>query len=211
MPVRYGMTTGELQQMFNAENKIGADLHVIAMKDWHRRDTFEATGLVWVPPSPNLRSLNAALLYPGIEILQEAGVSVGRGTDTPFELFGAPWVHATELADYLNYRFVPGVRFVPTRFTPRAAPYKDQPCEGISLVITDRASLHSVLMGLETAAALWKLYPDNFAIDRIITLLGSKAVLDRLKRGDAPAVIVADWAEELEAFRKMRAKYLLYD
>jgi len=211
MPVRYGMTTGELQQMFNAENKIGADLHVIAMKDWHRRDTFEATGLVWVPPSPNLRSLNAALLYPGIEILQEAGVSVGRGTDTPFELFGAPWVHATELADYLNYRFVPGVRFVPTRFTPRAAPYKDQPCEGISLVITDRASLHSVLIGLEIAAALWKLYPDNFAIDKIITLLGSKAVLDRLKRGDAPTVIVADWAEELEAFKKMRAKYLLYD
>ena len=210
MPVRYGMTTGELQLMFNAENRIGADLHVIAMKDWRRSDTFEATGLVWVPPSPNLRSLNAALLYSGIEILQEAGVSVGRGTDTPFELFGAPWIHAAELADHLNRRFVPGVRFVPTRFTPRATPYKDQPCEGISLVITDRASLHSMLMGLEIAAALWKLYPENFAVDKIIALLGSKATLERLKRGDAPTVIVADWVDELEAFKKVRAKYLLY-
>jgi uncharacterized protein YbbC (DUF1343 family) len=210
MPVRMGMTLGEMARMFNAENRIGGDLHVIAMQDWHRGDTFEATGLVWVPPSPNLRSLNAALLYPGIEILQDAGVSVGRGTDTPFELFGAPWIHAIELADYLNRRFVPGVRFVPTRFTPRAGLYKDQLCQGIALVITDRASLYSMLVGLEIAAALWKLYPENFAIDKIITLLGSKATLERLKRGDAPSVIVADWSDELDAFRKMRAKYLLY-
>jgi uncharacterized protein YbbC (DUF1343 family)/CubicO group peptidase (beta-lactamase class C family) len=210
MPVRYAMTLGELAQMFNAENKIGADLHVIAMKDWQRRDTFEATGLRWTAPSPNLRSLDAALLYPGIEILQAGDVSVGRGTDTPFELFGAPWMRATELADYLNRRFVPGVRFVPTRFTPRAGLHKDVPCEGIALVITDRASLHAMLMGLEIAAALWKLYPEKFEIDKIITLVGSAATLERLKKGDAPTRIVEDWAEELDAFRKLRAKYLLY-
>jgi len=210
MPVRMGMTLGEMAQMFNAENKIGCELHVIAMKGWRRSDWFEATGLVWVAPSPNLRSLNAAVLYPGIEILQDAGVSVGRGTDTPFELFGAPWIRAAELAGYLNGRFVPGVHFVPTRFTPRAGLYKDQLCQGIALVITDRASLHSMRMGLEIVAALAKLYPENFKLDKTITLLGSTATLERLKRGDAPTVIVADWSEELEAFRTMRAKYLLY-
>lgn len=210
MPVRYAMTIGELAQMFNAENKIGCDLRVIAMKDWRRRDWYEATGLPWVAPSPNLRSLNAALLYPGIEILQSADVSVGRGTDAPFELFGAPWIHATDLGDYLNRRFVPGVRFVPTRFTPRAGPHKDQLCEGVALIITDRPSLHSMLMGLEIAAALAKLYPDKFDLQRTIALVGSATTIARLKRGDEPSIIVADWTEEIEAFKRVRAKYLLY-
>ncbi len=209
-PVRIGMTLGEMAQMFNAENKIGCDLHVIQMKDWRRRDWYEDTGLPWVAPSPNLRSLDAAILYPGIETLQNGDVNVGRGTDTPFEVFGAPWIKATELADYLNRRFIPGVRFVPTRYTPAASPHKDKPCEGIALVITDRASLYSMLMGLEIASALWKLYPDHFQVDKIITLLGNKAALERLKRGDAPTRIVADWADDLDAFRKIRAKYLIY-
>lgn len=210
MPVRYAMTLGELAQMFNAENEIGADLHVIAMKDWRRSDAFETTGLTWIPPSPNLRSLSAALLYPGIEILQAAGVSAGRGTDAPFELFGAPWIQSVELAADLNRRFVPGVRFVPVRFTPRAGLYKDEPCEGISLVITDRASVSSMLMGLEIAAALQKLYPDHFDVDKMMELVGSKATIGRMKKGDAPTRIVADWAGEIDAFRKMRLKYLIY-
>jgi uncharacterized protein YbbC (DUF1343 family)/CubicO group peptidase (beta-lactamase class C family) len=210
MPVRYAMTLGELAQMFNAENKIGADLHVIAMKNWHRRDTYEATGLVWIGPSPNLRSLNAALLYPGIEILQAAGVSVGRGTDAPFEVFGAPWMHGIELAAELNRRFVPGVRFAPTRFTPRDGLYKDQACEGIALVITDRASLDSMLMGLEIAALLHKLYPDHFQLEKMIELVGSKEAIDRMGKGEGPARVVMSWADALDAFRKLRAKYLLY-
>ncbi len=210
MPVRYAMTLGELAKMFNAENKIGAELFVIEMQNWQRRDTFEMTGLTWISPSPNLRSLNAALLYPGIEILQAAGISVGRGTDTPFELFGAPWIHGREVAEELNRRFVPGVRFVPTRFTPRDGLYKGQECEGISNVITDRASLNSMLMGLEIAAALWKLYPNHFAIEKMMELLGSAQTIERLKRGDAPTNIVADWAGDLETFQKMRAKYLIY-
>jgi uncharacterized protein YbbC (DUF1343 family)/CubicO group peptidase (beta-lactamase class C family) len=210
LPTRYAMTLGELAQMFNAENKIGCELHVIAMKDWRRRDTFEATGLTWIPPSPNLRSLNAALLYVGIEILQNGGISVGRGTDTPFEQFGAPWIRGPELADYLNHRFVPGVRFVPTQFTPNSGLYKDQKCQGVALVITDRASLNSMLMGLEIAAALWKLYPQDFKLEKIITLLGNSAALERLKHGDAPTVIVADWADDLEKFKALREKYLLY-
>ncbi|HEV2488531.1 MAG TPA: exo-beta-N-acetylmuramidase NamZ domain-containing protein [Candidatus Acidoferrales bacterium] len=210
MPVRYAMTLGELATMFSAENKIGADLHVITLKNWHRADSFEATGLAWIPPSPNLRSLNAALLYPGIEILQAGGISVGRGTDTPFELFGAPWIHGVELAQELNRQYVPGVRFVPTQFTPDSGPYKGELCEGISLVISDRASLNSMLMGLEIAAALQKLYPDHFALDKIIELVGNADTMAKLKSGESPLRIVWDWQPDLDAFRALRAKYLLY-
>lgn len=210
MPVRYGMTPGELAQMFNAENKIGAELHVIAMKDWRRTDRFEATGLEWIPPSPNLRSLNAALLYPGIEILQAAGISVGRGTDAPFEVFGTPWIEPVAFAETLNRRFIPGVRFVPTRFTPSSELYARQLCGGISVVITDRASVNSMLMGLEIAAMLRKNYPATFQIEKIDHLLGSSATIERLKAGDAPSRIVLDGAAEVEAFRKMREKYLVY-
>jgi uncharacterized protein YbbC (DUF1343 family)/CubicO group peptidase (beta-lactamase class C family) len=210
MPVRYAMTLGELATMFNAENKIGAELHVIAMKHWHREDPFEATGLAWIAPSPNLRSLNAALLYPGIEILQAGGVSVGRGTDTPFELFGAPWINGPQLAQELNRQFVPGVHFVPTRFTPDSGLYKGEMCDGNFLVIMDRASLNSMLMGLEIAAALQKLYPDHFALDKIIDLVGNADTMAKLKTGESPMRIVWDWQPDLDAFRVMRAKYLLY-
>jgi uncharacterized protein YbbC (DUF1343 family)/CubicO group peptidase (beta-lactamase class C family) len=210
MPIRYGMTIGELAGMFNAENHIGADLHVIAMQDWRRGDFFESTGLLWIAPSPNLRSLDAALLYPGVELLQAGGVSVGRGTDRPFELLGAPWMHAQELAAYLNGRYVPAVHFVPTRFTPRSGLYKDQPCEGLALVIFDRAGVFPMILGLELAEALAKFYPRNFDLAGIMELLGSAATLDRIRHGDAPSNIVAGWEEEIEAFRRMRAKYLLY-
>ncbi len=210
LPVRIGMTLGEMAQMFNAENKIACDLHVIAMKNWSRRQWFEQTGLPWTPPSPNLRSLNAALLYPGIEILQAAGISVGRGTDAPFELFGAPWIHATAFVDALNRRFVPGVRFVPTRFTPKSGLYKDQLCEGAALVITDRASLHSMLMGFEIAAVLAKLYPEMFHVKQLITLVGNSAALHRLERGDSPQRIFSDEDSAFEAFLKIHSKYLLY-
>lgn len=209
-PVRYGMTAGELAQMFNAENKIGVDLHVVQMKNWHREDPFETTGLAWTAPSPNLRSLNAALLYPGIEILQAGGVSVGRGTETPFELFGAPWIQASQLAAYLNGRFVPGVRFVPIQFTPDSAPYERQLCQGISLVITDRASLNSMLMGLEIAAALNQLYPGQFSLDKMIELVGNADTIAKLKSGEAPTRIVWDWQADLSNFRKLRANYLIY-
>jgi len=209
MPVRYGMTIGELAKMFNAENKINADLHVFAMQGWHRGDTYDRTGLKWIPPSPNLRTLNAAFLYPGIEILQSAGVSVGRGTDTPFELFGGPWIEAAELAAELNRRAVPGVRFQATLFTPDNGLYKGQYCQGVSLIITNRAELNSMRMGLEIAAALHRLYPQQFHLEKIIDLLGSQATLDRLERGDDPARIIAGWADDLEKFRAVRAKYLL--
>jgi uncharacterized protein YbbC (DUF1343 family)/CubicO group peptidase (beta-lactamase class C family) len=211
MPVRYAMTLGELAQMFNAENKIGVDLHVITMNDWPRSATYDATGLMWLPTSPNLRTLNASLLYPGIEILQAAGVSVGRGTNTPLEILGAPWIHASELADALNHRFIPGVRFVATRFTPTDALYKGQQCEGVSMIIADRQSLDPMLMGLEITSTLWKLYPDQFVIERTLELLGSQVTVQLLKQGESPARIILDSSEDIDYFRAMRAKYLLYN
>lgn len=210
MPVRYGMTIGELARMFNAENKIGADLQVITMKGWRRRETYDQTGLAWIPPSPNLRTLDAAFLYPGVEILQAGGVSVGRGTDAPFEIFGAPWIHADGLAAELDRRRISGVRFTAAQFTPRDGLYSGQPCEGVRIEITRRASLDSMRMGLEVADALHRLYPDKFQLEKIITLLGSQATLEGLESGDPPARIVAGWADELSQFRRTRAKYLLY-
>jgi uncharacterized protein YbbC (DUF1343 family)/CubicO group peptidase (beta-lactamase class C family) len=213
MPVRYGMTIGELAQMFNAENHIGGDVHVVAMRNWRRGDFYEATGQRWIAPSPNLRTIDAAMLYPGIEILQAGGVSVGRGTDTTFEVFGAPWIDATALARELNRRFIPGVRFVPIEFTPQAGanagPNAGVVCNGVSVLITDRDSLRPMLMGLEVEATLHRMYGQSFALHKTIELLGSESTIERLERGDSPERIVWDWEDALDQFRKMREKYLI--
>ncbi|MGH9699558.1 MAG: exo-beta-N-acetylmuramidase NamZ family protein [Candidatus Acidiferrales bacterium] len=210
MPVRYAMTLGELAEMFNAENKIGAALHVIPMKNWRREETYSQTGLAWIAPSPNLRNLNAALLYPGIEILQDGGVSVGRGTDAPFEIFGAPWIHAAEFVAALNLRKIPGVDFAPAQFTPDDGLYKGRVCQGATISITGRAALHSMYMGLVIADELHRMYPDQFQLGKIIGLLGSQSTLDRLQRGDDPEQIVDGWKADLAKFAAMRDKYLLY-
>ncbi len=210
MPVRYAMTLGELAQMFNTENKIGADLHVIAMTGWRRSGLYASTGLPWIPPSPNLRTLNATLLYPGLEILQAGGISVGRGTPTPFELFGAPWTDADRLDAELNARDIPGIHFVATHFNPESGVYQGSVCGGAALSITDPSAVRTMTMGLEIASALHKLYPANFDIDKMIELLGSVSTIARLQHGDSPAEIISGWAPELDAFRAMREKYLLY-
>lgn len=210
MPVRYGMTMGELAKMFNAENKIGANLHVFELKAWRRDQTYDQTKLPWISPSPNLRSLNAAFLYPGIEILQAGGISVGRGTDAPFEIMGAPWIRADEFAAALARRKIPGVKFAPAQFAPRDGLYRNQPCQGVTITITDRGALQSMTMGIEIADVLHRMYPDNFRLAKIVELLGSQSTVDRLKHGEAPADIVDGWSAELAKFRVMRKKYLLY-
>ena len=211
MPVRYGMTMGELARMFNAENKIGTDLHVMSMRGWNRGMNYDQTGLPWIPPSPNLRTVNAAFLYPGVEILQAGGVSVGRGTDAPFEMIWAPWIRADEFATVLNGRKIPGVSFAPGQFTPTADPYGGQVCQGVTISITDRGSLRAMRAGLEIADALHKMYPERFHLEKMIELLGSQSTIDRLERGDRPADIVAGWSADLDRFRRMREKYLLYE
>jgi len=196
--------------MFNAENHIGANLTVISMEDWHRGDWFDSTGLLWLDPSPNLRSLNAATLYPGVALVEGTNVSVGRGTDTPFEVLGAPWIDARQLSDYLNRRQITGVRFLSVQFTPVSGPYANQLCKGINLVVTRRNGLDSPELGAELAAALHQLYPNDFKIERMNDILGNQAVFDALVRGEDPRRIAEDWREPLEAFEKLREKFLLY-
>ena len=209
-PVRYGMTIGELAQMMNAERKIGVDLRVIKMDGWSRSMWFDDTGQTWINPSPNMRSLTEATLYPGIGLLETTNVSVGRGTDTPFELVGAPWIDGQQLAKFLNERQIPGVRFVPIRFKPNASVFKDQDCEGVNIIITDRGRFNSVRTGLEMAAALRKLYPNNWEVDKYARLLVNGEFLEMIKRGDSPEQLEKAAADQAAAFEKRRALYLLY-
>jgi uncharacterized protein YbbC (DUF1343 family) len=199
-----------MAQMFNAENKIGVDLHVIAMQNWRRRDSFDEAGLPWVNPSPNLRSIRAEILYPGLEILQAGGISVGRGTDRPFERIGAPWIRSDAFVREMNRRAIPGVRFIADRFTPDSGLYAGQVCEGARVVVIYRDSFESMRMGIEIAAALAKLYPSDFDVSKMIALVGNAETIRKLKVGEAPATIVASWSADLEAFRNMRTQYLLY-
>ncbi len=210
LPVRYGLTIGELAQLFNAEKHIGADLHVIAMKNWHRNYFFESTGIRWIPPSPNLRTTKGSILYPGIEILQSAGVSVGRGTQTPFEEFGAPWLNGDELADALNARHLAGLHFVSQPFIPIAGLYSGERCGGVAPRITERGTVRSMRMGLEIAAILQRLYPQQFNPARLIELVGHADTVLQLQAGVAPERIVASWSSDLAAFDQIRRKYFLY-
>jgi uncharacterized protein YbbC (DUF1343 family) len=204
------MTMGELAKMFNAERNINAKLTVVPMDGWQRGDWFDSTGLVWVNPSPNLRSVTEAALYPGVALIEGTNVSVGRGTDTPFELVGAPWMKSRELAAYLNARAIAGVRFVPVTFTPTTSNYNGQKCEGVNLVVTDRNGFDAPELGIELAAALQKLYPADFKIGRMQELLVNQSVFDGLMAGQDPRRIAQDWQDGLQAFMKVREKYLIY-
>jgi uncharacterized protein YbbC (DUF1343 family)/CubicO group peptidase (beta-lactamase class C family) len=209
-PVRHGMTIGELAKMFNAERHIGARLEVIATEGWQRGDWYDSTGLGWVNPSPNLRSLTEATLYPGVALIEGTNVSVGRGTDTPFEVVGAPWMKGRELAAYLNARSVPSVRFVPVTFTPFASNYAGKMCEGVNMVLLDRNTFDAPELGIELASALQKLYPNDFKIDRMQELLVNEETFDAIVDGQDPRRISEDWEDRLGVFIAMRERYLIY-
>jgi uncharacterized protein YbbC (DUF1343 family)/CubicO group peptidase (beta-lactamase class C family) len=210
VPVRHGMTMGELAKMFNSERNINARLTVVPMDGWMRGDWYDATGLPWINPSPNMRSLNEATLYPGVGLVEGTNVSVGRGTDTPFELLGAPWIKATELAQYLNARNISGVRFVPVTFTPSSSNYSGQKCEGVSIFVVERNGLDAGELGIELASALHKLYPEQYHMERMIELLCNQAVYDAIAASQDPRRIAEDWREPLEKFLLLRQKYLIY-
>jgi len=212
-PIRHGMTIGELAKMFNEERAIHAKLTVVTMQGWMRGDWFDSTGLSWINPSPNMRSLNEATLYPGIGMVEATNISVGRGTDTPFEVVGAPWINLTDsitLARYLNARDLSGVRFVPISFTPASSEYANQQCGGVNIVVTDRNALDAPELGLEIASALQILYPDKYKIAGLDRLMRSKASLDEVAKGQDPRRIAEQWQEEIDQFMNLRAKYLLY-
>jgi uncharacterized protein YbbC (DUF1343 family) len=211
IPVRHGMTTGELARFFNEERKIGAEVRVVKTENWRRAMWFDATGLEWVNPSPNMRSLTEATLYPGVGLLETTNVSVGRGTDTPFEVLGAPWIDGQKLASHLNARHIPGVRFVPVRFTPKTSVFKNEECRGVNIIVTDRTRLQSVTMGMEIAVALHQLYPADWKVESYLRLLANADTLERLERGDSADAIVRSWAASLEQFRRARARALLYE
>lgn len=211
MPIVYGMTLGELAQMFNSENKIGADLRVVRLKDWKRSEIYDDTGLKWIPPSPNLRTVAEVFPYPGIEILQAGGVSVGRGTDTPFEIVGAPWIRGDQFLAELSARRIPGIEFRAAKFTPASDAHKGVVCQGVRLTLTDRSAFKSVRNGMEFAEALHKLYPDHFQIAKMIFLVGSQSTIDALQTGVPVDQMIAGWADDLSKFRAVRAKYLLYE
>lgn len=211
IPTRHGLTVGELAQLFNRQRKIGADVRVIKMEGWRRAMWFDETNLMWINPSPNMRSLTEATLYPGVGLLETTNVSVGRGTDTPFEILGAPWIQGDKLADYLNQRGIPGVRFVPLRFTPKASVFKDQQCSGVNIIITDRVAFRPLPAGIEMALALRTLYPNDWKIDSYLRLLVNADTLERIKRGESAREIVASWNTALQEFRRARAEVLLYN
>lgn len=210
MPTRHGMTLGEIARLFNAERKIGADLTVVAMRGWRRDAWFDETGLTWVGPSPNMRNLYAATLYTGLASFESTNISVGRGTDTPFEHIGAPWIDGMRLAEALNARAIPGVRFYPVQFTPTASKFANEACQGVFIVVTDRQAVRPVRVGVEIASALHRLFPGRFEVDAAARLYGAVAGLARIKAGDDPAAIAASWNGGEARWRLLRAKYLLY-
>jgi uncharacterized protein YbbC (DUF1343 family)/CubicO group peptidase (beta-lactamase class C family) len=210
VPIRHGMTIGELAKMFNGERSIGAQLTVVPMEDWMRGDWFDSTGELWVNPSPNMRNLTEAILYPGIGMIEGSNISVGRGTDTPFELLGAPWVKASDLASYLNAREIAGVRFIPVEFTPDSSKYAHEKCGGVQIVITERNSLDAPELGIEVAAALQTLYPNDYKISGVDTLMVNKASMDGIAAGQDPRRVAEQWIDGLERFESLRAKYLIY-
>lgn len=211
LPLRHGMTLGELARLFNAEKRLGVDLRVVAMANWQRGDWFDSTGLVWIDPSPNMRSLNAALLYPGLAMLEASReYSVGRGTDAPFEQIGAEWMRGAQLSAYLNTRFIPGVRIYPTRFQPTASNYAGRLIEGVRFVITDREAFNSSRLGLEVAAAIRQLFPGRVPLEPCRWLIGSRRAITQLEAGEDPEIIQASAEEDLRAFLRLREGYLLY-
>ena len=213
-PITHGMTVGELARMFNKERGINAHLEVIPMENWKRDVLFDQTGLSWVNPSPNIRSVTEAALYPGVGFLEVLPLSVGRGTGTPFEHFGAPWITAPELlAADLTARNLPGVAFAPTRFTPVSSKFAKMACGGVRVTLLDRAVYRPSEMGIHLADALTRRYPETMTPDVVATMrgmIGSKAICEAISAGVAPSKIIASWKNDVALWRERRAPFLLY-
>ncbi len=211
MPLRHGMTIGELALFLNAEAKIGAKLTVIEMKNWRRADWWDATGLTWIDPSPNMRSLNAALLYTGVALAEYAkNYSVGRGTESPFEVIGADWLDGPALATYLNKRMVPGIRFYAVEFKPTSSNFTGQLIPGVRMVVTDREGFSSLRLGLEIAAAIEKLYPGKIDWEANTRLIGNREAIEGVRKGVDPRILEPRLQEAAARFAVQRSQYLLY-
>jgi uncharacterized protein YbbC (DUF1343 family) len=211
VPTRYGMTPGELALMFNEEQKIGCNLEVIKMEGWHRTMWYDGTGLRWVNPSPNIRNLEEAILYSGLGCFEATNLSVGRGTDHPFEYYGAPYLNGEELAAELNAKGIAGVRFSPVQFTPDASTFENQVCSGVKVEITDRDKLRTTEVFLRMAIELKQRNPQwDYHSERLTEMVGSTVLTDALDRNLPADEILRLFNEKVEGFQAIRAKYLLY-
>lgn len=210
LPLRPGMTVGEIARLFNAQAGIGVRLTVIRMRGYRRAEWFDQTEVPWVDPSPNLRSLEEEILYPGVGMVEGANVSVGRGTDLPFRILGAPWIDGAKLARYLAHRDIHGVRFTPVSFVPQQDRFGGLQCNGVRILLVNRGSLRSGRLGVELISALHRLYPHHFHIDATLGLIGSRRILDDIEASEDPRLIERSWQPRLEAFLTLRSRYLLY-
>ena len=210
LPVRHGMTVGELAKLFAAERAPGADLTVVPCEGWTRDMWFDETSLPWINPSPNMRSLTAATLYPGVGLIETCSVSVGRGTDRPFEILGAPYIDDRQLSAALNSADLPGVRFIPVRFTPQASVFKGEDCGGVQIILTNRESFSALDLGMVLASTLQRLHPGELKIERLAKLLAHPATLEAIRAGKTLSEIKALWAKDRERFRPRRESCLLY-
>jgi uncharacterized protein YbbC (DUF1343 family)/CubicO group peptidase (beta-lactamase class C family) len=210
IPIRHGMTAGELARMFQKEKNMKVDLTVIPVEGWKRSLWFDQTGLPWIHPSPNMRSLAEAALYPGVGLLETTALSVGRGTDTPFELVGAPYINDVRLAAELNKSGIEGVRFIPVRFTPSSSVYKDKACGGVNVVLLDRERCHPILIGIAIAQTLHRLYPGDFKIDKFNALLAHPKTVQAIRSGASIKEISDSWASDIANFEIRRKPFLLY-
>ncbi len=210
LPVRHGMTVGELARLYNAERKIGAELEVIACTGWARDDLHDRTGLVWINPSPNMRSLTEALVYPGVGLLEATNLATGRGTDTPFERVGAPWIDPQPFAAALNAAGVPGTHFVPIYFSPTQRQYAGIRCGGVFIIVSDWSRFDPIRLGIAMAVQLRALYPHEWKPDGLLRLLADRATYEDILAGKSVDAIMARWEPELDEFRRVRQRYLLY-
>jgi uncharacterized protein YbbC (DUF1343 family) len=210
LPVRHGMTVGELALLYNAERKIGARVEVVKCRGWSRDQLFDQTNLIWINPSPNMRSLTEALLYPGVGLLEATNLATGRGTDAPFERVGAPWIDAARFAAALEAADVPGARFVPIEFTPRERQYAGLRCSGVQILITSWADFDPLRLGVTLAVRLRSLYPQEWQPEGLLKLLCDRTTYQDIVASKNVDDIVSNWEAELGRFRQIRARYLLY-
>ena len=211
IPLRHGMTTGELARMMVGESGLRVQLEVIACTGWQRADYWQDTGLTWINPSPNMRRLTQALTYPGVGLVEGTNVSVGRGTDTPFEILGAPWCDGALLAKNLNAKKLPGVPFVPVRFTPTSSKHKNIECGGVSILVTDWRTFEAVRTGMHIACALRLLFANDWDTSRLDWLLKDQASHDAILAGTKADDIISKWRRPLDLFRLRRRPFLLYE
>lgn len=211
IPVRHGLTLGEMARLLHAEKHLTCPLEIVPCEGWRRGDWYDATGLLWTNPSPNMRRLNAAALYPGVGLLEFTNVSVGRGTDTPFEIFGASYIDPRVFASALNAESLPGVRFVPVEFTPSASVFAGERCGGVQIFVVDRDALDAVRVGLALALTLRRVYEYEWQTEKLMTLLVNQAAYEGVVAGESYAKIAAGWAADLAGFEARARKWELYE